>query len=291
MVRSFSRVLALMLIAGSSRGTVAPDLVRGRREIGTSLGGSGAPLAGFTENITELTGSFIVPPLPTDYSAEQSVFLWFGVEWTGGDYGVLQPVLMFGPDCCAKDGVGPGADPKYSRNPYWYFSSQYVFPNVSSGLYVCDCPDDYQTFRVDVGDVINSTMSFDAVADAWTVYSASSGQESVLLVEHPFNDPSQSWNELQRETTTWGMAVVETYLIDKPEQQMPQDAWITAGVVRPPGKGPNGGLRPLEPPDWAPRPNENCNATCEEGTEFCSFDLTQWQVTVTSSSPTHRRLR
>jgi hypothetical protein len=87
---------------------------------------SGTSFVYFFQNFTELTGNFLVPPLPIDYSAEQSVFLWFGVELRGGDFGVLQPVLMFGPCCCAKEGVGAHADPEYSNEPYWYFSSQYV---------------------------------------------------------------------------------------------------------------------------------------------------------------------
>jgi hypothetical protein len=75
----------------------------GYRHFGSSLKSGYGDLSAFgvAQRFSGFTGTFIVPPLPSSYQ-RQSVFLWFGVQFAGGDYGVLQPVLMYGPDCCAK---------------------------------------------------------------------------------------------------------------------------------------------------------------------------------------------
>ena len=258
------------------KGDSAP--VRDEKNRRRDLRGGGAPMVYFEENITALTGVFSVPPPPTKYTG-QSVFLWFGVEWLGGDYGVLQPVLMFGPDCCAKNGVGPGEDPDYSTDPYWYLSAQYVFPEVDGGAYFCECAEGNQTFRVRPGDIVNSTMKFDKVQDTWMVFTSASSltapfrQSSTLLVEHPLNDPSLSFNQLQREHETWGMAVVEVYDVENAGVQMPQAIWNTTGFVL--QAQADDGI--LHIPDWRESSNPNLNATCNEAAT-CHFDLTQWHA-------------
>jgi hypothetical protein len=119
------------------------------------------------------------------------------------DFGVLQPVLMFGPDCVQdlrdgngkKFGPGPGHDPDYVRNPYWYYSAQYVFPDPPS-------PNGYKcttgtVFKAVPGEILISTMSYNATRDEMTVRISrpdGSGASS-LTVKHPKDDLSKHWRD------------------------------------------------------------------------------------------------
>ena len=134
-------------------------------------------------------------------------------------------------------------------------------------------------------------MTFNAAQDAWTVYTSSSSSssssvgstlvESTLVVQHPLNDPALSWNELQRAHGTWGMAVVEVYAVAAPAAQLPQVGWETTGLTREAENSNSNSsdmssevsismevsapAPPLQAPDWEPRSNGNCNATCHGG--------------------------
>lgn len=148
---------------------------------------------------------FPVPTAPVFRG--QSIFLWCGVQQASGvaqraDFGVLQPVLMFGPDCIQDlppgEKFGPGNDPSYEKSPYWYYSAQYVFPDVKSPKN----PDGYTctsgpVFKASPGEILVSTMTYDAAADAWTVQIGTRGNPtaSSLTVEHPKNNPSKPWRE------------------------------------------------------------------------------------------------
>ena len=223
-----------------------------------------------------------MPPLPINYHY-QTVFMWFGVQWNPGPYGgVIQPVLTYGPSCCSADGIGPNQDHSYSADPYWYFSSQYVFGdrNKSNETFKCMCPDGNQTYRVSVGDTINSTMSFDLDQDAWRVISSSVtngvSQMSVLDVLHPYNDSTLSWNALHRVHETVAEVCIETYNVLSAENQMPQVTWNTSALVRP-RKDSDASHKTLLTPYFRPNVGyHDMNVTCDTAPGMCAFDIRTW---------------
>ncbi len=147
---------------------------------------------------------FTVPDPPS--FTGQSVFLWCGVQQASGvtpsgdsSFGVLQPVLMFGPDCIQElpqgQGFGPGNDPSYDGAPYWYYSAQYVFPNPKGST-------DYQctsgtVFKAVPGTLLVSAFTYDPTSDSMTVrMSTSSGNNlSTLTVPNPWDDSTQAWSQ------------------------------------------------------------------------------------------------
>lgn len=143
---------------------------------------------------------FTVPALPESYD-DQSVFLWCGIQQAGevdgsSSFGVIQPVVMYGPDCTsATIGLGPEADPGYRAAPYWYYSAQYVYP-TSGGATVCASSP--QGFRAEPGDVLVSTFTYDPGTDAVTVAIAQldGSGESTFVATHPQMDPALSWAPL-----------------------------------------------------------------------------------------------
>ena len=140
-----------------------------------------------------------VPSVPAiKKGGPQAIYLWCGVQ-EKTDFGVLQPVLMFGPDCVQKlpegEKSGPDNDPDYNRNPYWYYSAQYVFPDPPS-------PDGYKcttgtVLKAVPGETLVSIMAYDAAKDEMTVrISRPDGSgESSLTVKHPKGDPSKHWSD------------------------------------------------------------------------------------------------
>lgn len=191
---------------------------------------------GTASNFVGLQGNFKVPSLPQTYS-QQSVFLWYGVQFSGGDYGVLQPVLMYGPVCCAKGGVGAGSDPNYDANPYWYWSSQYVYPD-GTGSYQCDCPSSPR--RAEPGHTI-STHIYLGTDGTWTTYAKNedTGEEDWVTVAHPKMDDSLSWSAL----TPYPLIIQETYNVNSVDKLPGDAAWsITATTDgRDPGWSSNSG--------------------------------------------------
>lgn len=147
---------------------------------------------------------FPVPSVP-QYTG-QSIFFWCGVQQASGigehsdtSFGVLQPVLMFGPDCVEEADrekkIGPRHDASYPSNPYWYYSAQYIYPNpVGSKDYKCTTG---RLFKATPGEILISTMTYNPVADVMTVRMETSRGSgvSVLTVAHPWNERSRSWKE------------------------------------------------------------------------------------------------
>ena len=144
---------------------------------------------------------FPVPSAPAFKG--QDIYFWCGVQQSRGveekkDFGVLQPVLMFGRDCIQDlpEGAkfGPDNDPDYDRTPYWYYSAQYVFPDPPS-------PNGYKcttgtVFKAVPGETLISTMSYDAAKDEMTVrISRRDGSDaSNLTVKHPKDDRGKRWS-------------------------------------------------------------------------------------------------
>lgn len=176
---------------------------------------------------------FRVPSAPQFLG--QSFFLWCGAQqaWADGtDFGVLQPVLMFGPDCVEDDNqwahknLGPSGDSSYSKAPYWYFSAQYVYPKPSD-------PQDYECktgeiFKAVPGELLLSTISYDPAADAMTVQMSDPGRTrlSTLTVQHPFDDPNSSWKTL---TGGDDIALVGSIEIPCPNRWLPVPREILQG--------------------------------------------------------------
>ena len=93
---------------------------------------------------------------------------------------------------CGRCG-GNGSDPHYSRDPYWYFSSQYVLgwaPGQARGS--------SEVIRTEPGRVIYSEMSYNPMTDAWKVFGRdeTTGESSTYTIKHPIEDPARSWKEV-----------------------------------------------------------------------------------------------
>ena len=146
--------------------------------------------------------TFTVPDAPA-YD-QQSVFLWCGVQQASGvssmgdtSFGVLQPVLMFGPDCVQAlpegAGFGPGNDPTYDANPYWYYSSQYVYPSPRGSLtYQCTSG---PVFKASPGDVLVSTFTMTASGATVSIVGPNQTGNSTLSAASPWNEAGQSWSQ------------------------------------------------------------------------------------------------
>jgi hypothetical protein len=147
---------------------------------------------------------FPVPSAPA-YTG-QSIYLWCGVQQDSGigedrdtSFGVLQPVLMFGPDCVqdlleGRD-FGPDNDPTYTQSPYWYYSAQYIYPDpvgVTPKKYKCTTG---RLFKANPGEILVSTMVYDFARDTMAVKIAtrSGSNMSSLTVAHPWNNPRRTW--------------------------------------------------------------------------------------------------
>jgi len=215
-----------------------------------------------TQGITFFNGTFAVPPLPISYG-NQSIFLWFGIEPQGYNLGVLQPVLMYGPDCASKNGIGYPSDPNYSKNPYWYWSAQYVFPNETTGL-CCVCAGG-AVYKTSPGNTLLSTLTYD-LAKGWIVsmQDLQSNQISTL-VTLPFMDPSNSWQNYSAKTYSYN--VVETYNVENSKvasEMPPTNAWKTTS------EGANNGN--VYSPVWVVTQGNKNNANCDKSGN-CLFNL------------------
>lgn len=187
---------------------------------------------------------FDVPPVPS-YGG-QSIFLWCGVQQSSGvtptgdsSFGVLQPVLMFGPDCVQYlppgKGIGPGKDPTYDSDPYWYVSAQYIYPDpVGSTTYTCTTG---PVYKVAPGNTLVSRMQYDFEDDSMEVaVTVLDGnvelQTSSLTVDHPWNDPGQSWSQFIGGNSFIMEAVSEVYHLD-PSRQWPLGDWEVTAFAEP----------------------------------------------------------
>lgn len=170
---------------------------------------------------------FKVPSIPVLKRSLDSRFLWCGVQQNGvpaGQFGVLQPVLMFGRDCIEPllpkgQKIGPDNDPSYARSPYWYVSAQYVYPDPSSPKrFRCTTG---PAFKVNPGETLNSAITYDPTADTMTVSVSAGSDHSSLVVKHPKDDLSLSWRQFVGGNHFFFNAVIEV------PQPLPRDALPT----------------------------------------------------------------
>ena len=187
------------------------------------------------------TCQFEVPPVP-DYD-QQSLFLWCGVQQSSGvtpsgdtSFGVLQPVLMFGPDCVQDlpqgQSFGPGNDPNYENAPYWYISAQYVYPNpIGSADYQCTSG---PVFKASPGDTLFSSFTYDEANETMTVAVTcqESGENSSLTVANPWDESSQSWSQFIGGDAIIMEAVIEIWNLTAPNQ-WPPGTWQVKTDITP----------------------------------------------------------
>jgi hypothetical protein len=190
------------------------------------------------------TCTFTVPD-PPPYT-QQSVFLWCGVQQASGvtpsgdsSFGVLQPVLMFGPDCVQDlpegAGFGPGNDPTYDANPYWYYSSQYVYPSPKGSV-------DYQctsgtVFKAAAGDVLVSTFTISANGATVSMVGPNGAGNSTLSSASPWDQTGQSWGQfLGSGDQIIVEAAVEAWNVTSTSQWPPAllSGWSVASSISPP---------------------------------------------------------
>ncbi len=182
-------VAGVALLPGTGAGAVGA---------GSTHGFSGASTGALS--FTTFTCTFTVPALPATYT-EQSVFLWCGVQQAGDvdgttSFGVIQPVVMYGPDCASGSiGLGPDADPHYGDpgGQYWYYSAQYIHAPPGGGSGCSTSPDG---FIAAPGDVLVSTFTYDPVADTITntIARQDGSNRSTFVATHPNMDPTLSWS-------------------------------------------------------------------------------------------------
>lgn len=177
---------------------VVPGPGAGAVDAGSTHGFSGASTGALS--FATFTCTFAVPELPATYTG-QSVFLWCGVQQAGDvngttSFGVVQPVVMYGPDCTSSTlGLGPDADPHYGDpgGQYWYYSAQYVHAPPGGGSGCSTSPDG---FIAAPGDVLVSTFTYDPVADTVTnsIAKQDGSDRSTFVATHPNMDPTLQWS-------------------------------------------------------------------------------------------------
>ena len=187
------------------------------------------------------TCQFLVPPVPS--YGQQSLFLWCGVQQSSGvtptgdtSFGVLQPVLMFGPDCVQElaqgQGFGPGNDPNYESDPYWYVSAQYVYPSpIGSTDYRCTSG---PVFKVNPGDTLISSFTYETANQTMTVAVScpESGNSSSLTVANPWDESSQSWSQFIGGDAFILEAAIEIWNLTAPDQ-WPSGTWqVTTNITQ-----------------------------------------------------------
>ena len=234
---------------GSSSSTTSSSSSTGTTSSGSSDGGTmiahewdtagsyGGPGFG------TFTCTFTVPDTPV--YAQQSVFLWCGVQQASGvtptgdtSFGVLQPVLMYGPDCVQAlpegAGFGPGNDPAYDAHPYWYYSSQYVYPSPrGSTNYQCTSG---PVFKASPGDVLVSTFTMTASGATVAMAQQNGAGQSSLTAASPWDDSGQSWSQfLGSNDQIIVEAAVEVWDLDSPSgwPKAFQSGWSVSASISP----------------------------------------------------------
>jgi hypothetical protein len=180
----------------------------------TFVSGATSPMS-----FTSFECAFAVPELPREYGG-QSIFPWCGIQQISATdpalaFGVLQPVLMYGPDCTSATlGLGPAADPAYRDAPYWYYSAQYVYSDAGGQGTCATGPG----FRATPGEVLVSRFVYDPVGDTVTVSMAreDGSDTSTFVADHPWLDAARSWADLQGDMQL--QVTLETPRIEGPDQ-------------------------------------------------------------------------
>ena len=167
----------------------------------------------YIPNVTSMNCTYTVPHIPNVYHG-QSIFLWCGLQ-PGGGHGVIQPMIMFGPDCPEGFGnskIGPYdnhtcpvnpwtekpyeyckgqtfmGDINYSTSPYFYWSAQYISPrllkNKTQDGWVCGTG---KLFKAVEGDVVETQMYYIKETDSWNsiMINHKTGEKSYLNVTCP----------------------------------------------------------------------------------------------------------
>lgn len=147
--------------------------------------------------------------------------------------GVMQPEIDYGPNCMPgrrpQDGIGPGVDPAYDEQPYWYWSAQYVHPNVTHPVshsegskhgYICHTG---KLFKAKPGQRLITNMTYDPSTDAWLnyIYSPDTGETSFFNATNPYMQPGLSWRDFMVSDGVKAMFFVETYGVSDWRAGMP----------------------------------------------------------------------
>lgn len=201
-------------------------------------------------------------------SLDQALFLWCGVQQAGvpegREFGVLQPVLMFGADCvqdlpAGKD-IGPYNDATYKSQPYWYMSAQHVYPDhLSPSGFKCTTG---PILKVIPGEVLESSITYDELTAAMTVQvSTQDGRESsTLVVAHPKDDPTLTWRQFIGSDHLYFNAMGE---VPNPDPSRPLPAELLNGWSVTAMLEPSSTLSPLAPESWQLR-GDPCHALAIE---------------------------
>jgi hypothetical protein len=205
----------------------------------------------FIPNVTSMNCTYTVPHAPKIYHG-QSIFLWCGLQ-PGGSHGVIQPQIMFGPDCPEgfTHGIGPYnnhtcpinpdtkkeyeycknrtfiGDTNYSKSPYFYWSAQYISPrlmkNKTQDGWVCGTG---TLFVAKEGDRLETKMVYIKETDSWDslMINHRTGERSFLNVTCPdyiCSVKNNTWHDLiftNKFNTDGGNNMVEffaeTYLVN-----------------------------------------------------------------------------
>ena len=230
----------------------------------------------FFPNVTSFNCSYTVPEVPRHYGSfagdTHSIFLWCGLQ-PGGGFGVIQPQIMYGPDCPEgfnDSGVGPWTnhtcdneewcdgihylgDSKYAAKPYWYWSAQYVSSNdTAKGKWICGTGN---LLKATPGQRLETRMWYDHATNSFNslMLSPDTNESSYFNASCPDYDCSQSWRDLI--FSSWNattqkleggknmvLFIAETYRLDEASalDKLPADAtdWVVSaslGVVNTPG--------------------------------------------------------
>lgn len=218
MIMRFSRLSVTYLLVFCASCSMSPNF-----NTAATFGGAG---------FEDFACSFTVPDVPA--YAEQSIFLWCGVQQSDGvttsadtSFGVLQPVLMFGSDCVQDlppgQIFGPGNDPNYESDPYWYWSAQYVYPApLGSRVYQCTTG---PVFKAQPGDVLNSRLSYNDAADSMIVQMTDGSRNSTLTVNNPWDMNTEGWAQFIGGDAIVMEGMIEVWNLQN-SSQWPTGQWV-----------------------------------------------------------------
>jgi hypothetical protein len=145
---------------------------------------------------TAIVGLQTTLTVPATPSSASTLFVWPGLEPLPGGanfnpvgQGVLQPVLTWGTSCAPNSPANPGG---------WWISGEYVNPYTSDqSVYGCFGGN---VINVQVGDLLDVTMSLSGTVWNQTVVDRQSGQQSTFSQD--LSRQAQDWALFKIEETT-----------------------------------------------------------------------------------------
>jgi hypothetical protein len=192
----------------SPSGSTASSACNGGKSLlsSDSTGTGATPVNGYgevdfqTSTSTAIIGLQTTLTVPSTPSSSSTLFIWPGLEPLPGGanfdpvgQGVLQPVLTWGTSCA------PGSP---SNPTGWWISGQYVNPYTSDqSVYGCFGGN---VIDVQVGDLLDITMSLSGTVWSQTVVDRQSGQQSAFT------------QDLSGQAQDWAL-----FKIEEPTQTMP----------------------------------------------------------------------